>query len=146
MQMGGLKSEVRAQLEAIIRGDRIGTRVTPLAAVPQREPDAYLDGTDIPDWNEIAKSGDRRRPAVVDRRNPVDATRSHRVPDIPDNQPQSFNFVLAVRNQMRLDRRRRFRRFRDRCGSRGRGNVRTPVDPGPIYGLGTRSDWRSWFE
>lgn len=61
MQMGGLKSEVRAQLEAIIRGDRIGTRVTPLAAVPERGPGAYLDGTDIPDWGEIAKSADRRR-------------------------------------------------------------------------------------
>ena len=61
MQMAELESEVRAQLEAIICGDRIGTRVTPLAAVPEREPDAYLDGTGIPDWDEFARSGDRRR-------------------------------------------------------------------------------------
>jgi hypothetical protein len=61
MQMGDLESEVREQLEAIIRGDRIGTRVTPLAAVPEREPDAYVDGTGIPDWDEIAREADRRR-------------------------------------------------------------------------------------
>jgi hypothetical protein len=61
MQMGDLESEVRTQLEAIIRGDRIGTRVTPLAAVPEREPDAYIDGTGIPDWDEFAREADRRR-------------------------------------------------------------------------------------
>jgi hypothetical protein len=61
MQMGDLESKVRAQLEAIIRGDRIGTRVTPLAAVPEREPDAYVDGTGIPDWDQVAREADRRR-------------------------------------------------------------------------------------
>jgi len=61
MQMGDLESKVRAQLEAIIRGDRIGTRVTPLAVVPEREPDAYIDGTGIPDWDEISREADRRR-------------------------------------------------------------------------------------
>jgi hypothetical protein len=61
MQMGDLESEVRAQLEAIIRGDRIGTRVTPLAALPEREPNVYIDGTGIPDWDEVAREGDRRR-------------------------------------------------------------------------------------
>ena len=61
MQMGELESEVRAQLEAIIRGDRIGTRVTPLAAVPERESDVYIDGTGIPDWDEVAREADRRR-------------------------------------------------------------------------------------
>jgi hypothetical protein len=61
MQMGDLEPKVRAQLEAIIRGDRIGTRVTPLAAVPEREPNAYIDGTGIPDWEEVARQGDRRR-------------------------------------------------------------------------------------
>ena len=61
MQMGELESEVRVQLEAIIRGDRIGTRVTPLAAVPEREPDAYVDGTGIPDWDDVAREADRRR-------------------------------------------------------------------------------------
>jgi hypothetical protein len=61
MQMAELESTVRAQLEAIIRGDRIGTRVTPLAAVPEREPDAYIDGTGIPDWDEAARQADRRR-------------------------------------------------------------------------------------
>jgi hypothetical protein len=61
MQMGELDSKVRAQLEAIIRGERIGTRVTPLAAVPERAPDAYVDGTGIPDWDEIAREADRRR-------------------------------------------------------------------------------------
>jgi len=61
MQMGDLDSKVREQLEAIIRGDRIGTRVTPLAAVPERVPDAYVDGTGIPDWDEIARKGERRR-------------------------------------------------------------------------------------
>jgi hypothetical protein len=61
MQMGELKSKVRAQLDAIVRGDRIGTRVTPLAAVPEREPDAYIDGTGIPDWDEVARQADRRR-------------------------------------------------------------------------------------
>jgi len=61
MQMGDLESAVRAQLEAIIRGDRIGTRVTPLAAIPEREPEEYIDGTGIPDWDEIARQADRRR-------------------------------------------------------------------------------------
>jgi hypothetical protein len=61
VQLGKLGSEVREQLEAIIRGDRIGTRVTPLAAVPEREPDAYIDGAGIPDWDEVAREGDRRR-------------------------------------------------------------------------------------
>jgi hypothetical protein len=61
MQMGDLQPEVRAQLEAIIRGDRIGTRVTPLAALPEREPDVYIDGTGIPDWDEVAREADRRR-------------------------------------------------------------------------------------
>ncbi|HEX9814122.1 MAG TPA: PilZ domain-containing protein [Myxococcota bacterium] len=61
MQMGDLDSELLAQIEAIIRGDRIGTRVTPLAAVPEREPDAYIDGTGIPNWDELAMNGDRRR-------------------------------------------------------------------------------------
>jgi len=61
MQMGELKSKVRAQLEAILRGDRIGTRVTPLAAVPEREPDVYIDGIGIPDWDEAARQADRRR-------------------------------------------------------------------------------------
>ncbi len=61
MQIGDLESKVRAQLEAIIRGDRIGTRVTPLAAVPEREPDVYIDGTGIPDWDEFARNADRRR-------------------------------------------------------------------------------------
>jgi len=61
MQMGKLKSKARAQLEAIIRGDRIGTRVTPLAAVPEREPDVYIDGTGIPDWDDVARQADRRR-------------------------------------------------------------------------------------
>ncbi len=61
MQMGELESEVRAQLEAIVRGDRIGTRVTPLAAVPEREPEAYVDGTGIPNWDELAQKADRRR-------------------------------------------------------------------------------------
>jgi hypothetical protein len=61
MQMGDLESKVRAQLEAIIRGERIGTRVTPLAAVPEREPDAYVDGTGIPDWDQVAREADRRR-------------------------------------------------------------------------------------
>jgi len=61
MQMGDLQPEVRAQLEAIIRGDRIGTRVTPLAALPEREPDVYIDGTGIPDWDDVAREADRRR-------------------------------------------------------------------------------------
>ena len=61
MQMGDLESKVCAQLDAIIRGDRIGTRVTPLAAVPEREPDVYIDGTGIPDWDEFARKADRRR-------------------------------------------------------------------------------------
>jgi hypothetical protein len=61
MQMGDLESKVRAQLDAIIRGDRIGTRVTPLAAVPEREPEPYVDGTGIPDWDEVARKSDRRR-------------------------------------------------------------------------------------
>ena len=61
MQMGDLKSKVREQLEAILRGDRIGTRVNPLAAVPEREPDVYVDGTGIPDWDEFAREADRRR-------------------------------------------------------------------------------------
>jgi hypothetical protein len=61
MQMGKLNSKVRSQLDAILRGDRIGTRVTPLAAVPEREPDAYIDGTGIPDWDEAARQADRRR-------------------------------------------------------------------------------------
>jgi hypothetical protein len=61
MQMGDLKPKAREQLEAIIRGERIGTRVTPLAAVPEREPDVYVDGTGIPDWEEFSRQGDRRR-------------------------------------------------------------------------------------
>jgi len=61
MQMGDLESKVRAQLDAIIRGDRIGTRVTPLATVPEREPEPYVDGTGIPDWDEVARKSDRRR-------------------------------------------------------------------------------------
>jgi len=61
MQLGEIDSEVRTQLEAIIRGDRIGTRVTPLAEIPEREPDAYVDGTGIPNWDEMAMNADRRR-------------------------------------------------------------------------------------
>jgi len=61
MHLEGISSEAREQIEAIIRGDRIGTRVTPLAAIPEREPDAYVDGTGIPDWDELATAGERRR-------------------------------------------------------------------------------------
>jgi hypothetical protein len=61
MQLGDLEPEVREQLDAIIRGDRIGTRVTPLADVPEREPEAYVDGTGIPDWESLATTADRRR-------------------------------------------------------------------------------------
>lgn len=83
MQMGHLASEVREQLEAIVRGDRIGTRVTPLTAVPEREPDAYVDGTGIPDWDEIAREADRRRHPRRPYSHPVetapgrDTTESH---------------------------------------------------------------------
>jgi hypothetical protein len=83
MQMGDLQPKVRAQLEAIIRGDRIGTRVTPLAAVPEREPDVYIDGTGIPDWDEIARQGDRRRhprrpyPHLVETASGSDAAESY---------------------------------------------------------------------
>jgi len=61
MQMEGIGPEAREQIEAILRGDRIGTRVTPLAAIPEREPDAYVDGTGIPDWEQLASAGERRR-------------------------------------------------------------------------------------
>jgi hypothetical protein len=61
VQIEDLDSAVREQLGAIIRGDRIGTRVTPLAAMPEREPDAYIDGTGIPDWEDLARSVERRR-------------------------------------------------------------------------------------
>ncbi len=61
MQIGGLDPEVCEQIEAIIRGDRIGTRVTPISEVPERDPEAYVDGTGIPDWEEMAQTGDRRR-------------------------------------------------------------------------------------
>ena len=72
MQMGDLESKVREQLEAIVRGDRIGTRVTPLAAVPEREPDVYIDGTGIPNWDEFARQGDRRRHPRRPYRHPVE--------------------------------------------------------------------------
>jgi hypothetical protein len=61
MQFGKLKPKAREQIAAIIRGDRIGTRVTPLAAVPERETDVYIDGTGIPNWDELAMAADRRR-------------------------------------------------------------------------------------
>ncbi len=83
MQVEPVEAEVRAQLEAIIRGDRIGTRVTPLAAIPEREPEAYVDGTGIPDWEEIARQGDRRRhprrpfPRLVETARGRDAVESY---------------------------------------------------------------------
>jgi len=76
MQMGEVEAETRAQIEAIIRGDRIGTRVTPLAAVPQREPDAYIDGAGIPNWDEMATSGDRRRHPRLPFTQPVETIRA----------------------------------------------------------------------
>jgi hypothetical protein len=85
MQMGELESDVREQLEAIIRGDRIGTRVTPLAAIPERDPDAYVDGSGIPNWDELATTADRRRhprrpfPHPVETIRAQDATESHSV-------------------------------------------------------------------
>ncbi|MBW2493977.1 MAG: PilZ domain-containing protein [Deltaproteobacteria bacterium] len=85
MQLEELEPEVRDQLEAIIRGERIGTRVTPLAAVPEREPEAYVDGTGIPDWEEMAMSGERRRhprrpfPHPVETVPAKDAAESHSV-------------------------------------------------------------------
>jgi len=85
MQLGELESDVRAQLEAIIRGDRIGTRVTPLAAIPERDPDAYVDGSGIPNWDELATTADRRRhprrpfPHPVETIRVQDATESHSV-------------------------------------------------------------------
>ena len=74
MQIEGLESEVYAQIEAIIRGDRIGTRVTPLAAVPRRAPNFYIDGTGIPDWEEVAKTADRRRYPRSPYPHPVETT------------------------------------------------------------------------
>jgi hypothetical protein len=76
MQLEELDSEVRDQLEAIIRGDRIGTRVTPLSAVPEREPDAYIDGTGIPNWDEMALSADRRRHPRRPFSQPVETVRA----------------------------------------------------------------------
>jgi hypothetical protein len=72
MQIGELDAQAREQLAAIVRGDRIGTRVTPLAAVPERAPDVYVDGTGIPDWEELARSGDRRRHPRRTYREPVE--------------------------------------------------------------------------
>jgi hypothetical protein len=76
MQIGEVESDVRAQLEAIIRGDRIGTRVTPLAAVPEREPDLYIDGAGIPNWDEMAMSADRRRHPRRPFPHPVETVRA----------------------------------------------------------------------
>jgi hypothetical protein len=76
MQLGELEPEVREQLEAIIRGDRIGTRVTPLAAVPEREADAYVDGTGIPNWDEMAMNADRRRYPRRPFSHPVETVRA----------------------------------------------------------------------
>jgi hypothetical protein len=85
MHIGELEPEVREQLDAIIRGDRIGTRVTPLAAVPERAPDAYVDGTGVPNWDELATNADRRRhprhpfPHPVETIQAQDAAESHSV-------------------------------------------------------------------
>jgi len=76
MQLGDVKPKVREQIEAIIRGDRIGTRVTPLAAVPEREPDVYIDGTGIPNWEEMAMNADRRRHPRRPFSQPVETVRA----------------------------------------------------------------------
>lgn len=44
----------RERIDGLATGQRIGTRITPL------KPRPYRDGTGIPDWEEMARSGDRR--------------------------------------------------------------------------------------
>jgi len=49
-----LEADQAALIEALATGRRAGTRVTPLQARP------YVDGTGIPDWDQLAQEADRR--------------------------------------------------------------------------------------
>jgi hypothetical protein len=49
-----LEPSTAALIGSLVRGERIGTRVTPLARRP------YVDGSGIPDWDEMAADGERR--------------------------------------------------------------------------------------
>jgi len=51
----GIDADWQQVLEAIAEGRRIGPRVAPLAPRP------YVDGTGIPDWEELSRSAERRR-------------------------------------------------------------------------------------
>jgi hypothetical protein len=54
LEWDGLEANERESIEALATGRRIGTGVAPL------QPRTYVDGSGIPDWDEIARSGDRR--------------------------------------------------------------------------------------
>lgn len=49
-----LETGQRDLIDALAAGRRAGTRVTPLQTRP------YVDGTDIPDWDTLAREADRR--------------------------------------------------------------------------------------
>jgi hypothetical protein len=51
---GILEPNQQALIDALTAGRRAGTRVTPLQSRP------YVDGTEIPDWDQLARDADRR--------------------------------------------------------------------------------------
>jgi hypothetical protein len=67
---GQLERSDRQRIEAVAAGRRIGTRITPL------QPQRYVDGTGIPDWEAMARAGDRRHSQRHRYQGHVDAFRS----------------------------------------------------------------------
>jgi len=61
-----LEPQTREIVASLVRGERIGTRITPLAR-------KYVDGEDIPDWDRLAAAGDRRSEQRRRYRDRVDA-------------------------------------------------------------------------
>ena len=66
-----LEPERRARIEELVRGDRIGPRVAPLAPRP------YVDGDGIPDWDSMVADAERRDGTRRVYREHVDAFGEH---------------------------------------------------------------------